>query len=280
VDDEMRTSDPRVWALGDMVEVRDFVTGRRTLAPLAGPANRQGRVAAESILGRPRPFRGVQGTAICGVFGWAAVITGASEKALRKAGRDGFQSVYLHPGHHVGYYPGAQPIYLKVVFDERDGRVLGAQGVGAEGVDKRIDAIALAIQMGATVRDLEEAELCYAPQFGAAKDPVNLAGMIAANVLRGDLAQASWDAVPGADALLLDVRDAAECLAGRVEGALNIPLTELRRRYEELPRDREIWAYCAAGQRSYFACRFLRQMGFRVRNLPGGFKTYGQFLAR
>ena len=279
VDDLMRTSDPHVWALGDMVEVRDAVTGGWSLIPLAGPANRQGRVAAEAILGRPRPFRGVQGTAICGVFGWAAALTGASEKTLQRGGRTDYECVYLHPGHHVGYYPGAQPIYLKILFAKGDGRVLGAQAVGAEGVDKRIDAIAIAIQQNATVYDLEEAELCYAPQFGAAKDPVNLAGMIASNILRGDVVQAHWASVGTPDAFILDVRDPKECEAGQVPGATNIPLPQLRKRTAELPRDREIWVYCAAGQRSYYAYRFLVQQGFRVRNLPGGYKTYRQFEA-
>jgi NADPH-dependent 2,4-dienoyl-CoA reductase/sulfur reductase-like enzyme/rhodanese-related sulfurtransferase len=277
VDDTMRTSDPHIWAVGDMVEVRDAVTGAWSVIPLAGPANRQGRLAAESILGRPRPFRGVHGTAICGVFGWAAATTGASEKALKNVGRTDIQSVYLHPGHHVGYYPGAQPIYLKLIFATGDGRVLGAQAVGAEGVDKRIDAIAMAIQKGATVYDLEEAELCYAPQFGAAKDPVNVAGMIASNILRGDLEQAKWQQLSDTKAVVLDVRETEEWAGGHVEGALHIPLSELRRRTNELPRDREIWVYCAAGQRSYYAHRYLTLNGFRVRNLPGGYKTYRQF---
>jgi NADPH-dependent 2,4-dienoyl-CoA reductase/sulfur reductase-like enzyme/rhodanese-related sulfurtransferase len=280
VDETMRTSDSDIWAVGDMIEVRDYVTGAWSLIPLAGPANRQGRLAAEAIAGRPRPFRGVQGTAVCGLFGVTAALTGASEKSLQRAGRTDYESVYLHPGHHVGYYPGAQPMYLKLLFARGDGRVLGAQAVGAEGVDKRIDAIAVAIQKGATVYDLEEAELCYAPQFGAAKDPVNVAGMIASNVLRGDVELASWLEIESTSALVLDVREAVEVAAGQVPGARNIPLSQLRARAEELPRDREIWIYCAAGQRSYYANRFLAQRGFRVRNLSGGFKTYRQFIAR
>jgi NADPH-dependent 2,4-dienoyl-CoA reductase/sulfur reductase-like enzyme/rhodanese-related sulfurtransferase len=280
VDETMRTSDADVWAVGDMVEVRDFVTGAWSLIPLAGPANRQGRLAAEAIAGRPRAFRGVQGTAVCGLFGWTAALTGASERSLQRAGRTDYERVFLHPGHHVGYYPGAQPMYLKLLFARGDGRVLGAQAVGAEGVDKRIDVIAAAIQKGATVYDLEEAELCYAPQFGAAKDPVNIAGMIASNVLRGDVELASWRDLEHTNVLILDVREAAEVAAGRVPGSLNIPLSQLRTRAEELPRDREIWVYCAAGQRSYYAARFLAQRGFRIRNLSGGFKTYGQFAAR
>jgi len=273
----MRTSDPAIWAVGDMVEVKDFVTGAWALIPLAGPANRQGRLAAESIAGRPRPFRGVQGTAVCGLFGLAAAMTGATEKSLGRAGIGDYERVYLHPGHHVGYYPGARPIYVKLLFAKADGRVLGAQAVGEEGAEKRIDVIAMAIAKGATVFDLEEAELCYAPQFGAAKDPVNLAGMIGANIVRGDFSLARWEDLDTARTTLLDVREAAELKLGYVPQAVNIPLSQLRDRYQELPRDREIWIYCQAGQRSYYANRFLLQKGYRVRNLPGGYKTFRQF---
>lgn len=277
VDEAMRTSDPHIWAVGDAVEVRDAVTGEWCLAPLAGPANRQGRIAAESICGRPSKFRGVQGTVICACLGLTAAMTGASEKRLRAAGITGFEAVYLHPGSHAGYYPGARPIHMKLLFSARDGRVLGAQATGYEGVDKRIDVIAMAIQMRATVADLAEAELCYAPQFGAAKDPVNLAGMIASNVLAGDLPLADWRQVENTDALLLDVREPLEFARDHLEGAVNIPLSQLRERYTELPGDREIWVHCAIGQRSYYAVRFLAQKGFRVRNLPGGLMTGWSF---
>ena len=168
------------------------MTGQDTVLPLAGPANRQGRVAAESIAGRATQFRGMQATAVVGVLGLTVASTGASEKGLRRAGVTNFEKVYLHPGHHAGYYPGAQPIHLKLLFSVPDGRILGAQAVGLEGVEKRIDVIATAIQFGGTVHDLAEAELCYAPQFGAAKDPVNLAGMLAENVLNGDMPVADW----------------------------------------------------------------------------------------
>src|SRR5581483_4698565 len=240
VDARMRTPDPRVWAVGDAVEVRDVVTGQETILPLAGPANRQGRIAADTICGRATEFRGVQGTAVVGLFGLIAACTGASEKGLRRAGVTRFERVYLHPGHHAGYYPGARPIHLKVLFTVPDGRVLGAQAVGEEGVEKRIDVIAIAIQLGATVRDLAEAELCYAPQFGAAKDPVNVAGMIAANYLDGDMPLADWATVGADGAVVLDVREPAEFAAGHVPGAVNIPLSALRRRCTELPRDRDI----------------------------------------
>lgn len=279
VDAHMRTSDPHIWAVGDAVEVADVVLGQETILPLAGPANRQGRIVAASIAGRPAGFRGVQGTAVVGVMGLTVASTGASEKGLRRTGRADFSAVYLHPGHHAGYYPGARPIHLKLLFSVPDGRVLGAQAVGAEGVEKRIDVIATTIQFGGTVHDLAEAELCYAPQFGAAKDPVNVAGMLAANVLAGDTALADWRALATTEALLLDVREPAEFSGGHIPGAINVPLSELRRRYAELPADREIWIYCGVGQRAYFATRFLAMHGYRARNLSGGFETYKAFAA-
>jgi NADPH-dependent 2,4-dienoyl-CoA reductase/sulfur reductase-like enzyme/rhodanese-related sulfurtransferase len=274
VDDQMRTSDPRIWAVGDAVEVPDVVTGQETVLPLAGPANRQGRVAAESIAGRATRFRGVQATAVVGVLGLTVASTGASEKGLKRAGVTNVQTVYLHPGHHAGYYPGARPIHLKLLFSTPDGRILGAQAVGHEGVEKRIDVLATAIQFGGTVHDLAEAELCYAPQFGAAKDPVNLAGMLAQNVLNGDMPVARWGELGHTDALVLDVREPSEYAAGHIPAALNIPLSELRRRYEELPTQRDIWICCGVGQRAYYATRFLAQHGYRAWNLPGGYATY------
>ena len=270
VDESMRTSDPRILAVGDAVETVDVVTGLRQLTPLAGPANRQGRVAAEAISGRGTHFRGAQGTAVCGAFGLTMASTGASEKALRRAGIADYEKVYLHPGHHVAYYPGARPIHLKLLFRRSDGRVLGAQAVGEEGVDKRIDVIATAIQLGGTVHDLGEAELCYAPQFGAAKDPVNLAGFIAENVRNGDMPLVT----PQEGALVLDVREPAECANGMLPGAVNIPLHQLRARVEELPRGTPIHVYCAVGQRGYYAVRLLRQSGFDASNFSGGWQTW------
>ena len=274
VDSRMRTSDPDIWAVGDAVEVRNRITGQWELTPLAGPANRQGRIAADVICGRESHFSGVQATAVCGFFGLTVALTGATEKTLRRAGMEDFKAVYLHPNQHAGYYPGAKPIHLKMLFRPSDGLLLGAQAVGEEGVERRIDVIAMAIQMGATIFDLEEAELCYAPQYGSAKDPVNLAGMVACNVMRGDVALAPWSELDGTGAFLLDVREAEEFRDGHVDGAINIPLGKLRSRYEGLPRDREIWVYCRAGHRSYYACRFLTQNGFAVRNLTGGYQTY------
>lgn len=276
VDARMRTSDPDIYAVGDVVEMKDVLTGEPVFVPLAGPANRQGRIAADAICGRDAKFRGVQGTAVCGVFGLTVAMTGCTEKALRRLGREDFEAVYLHPGHHVAYYPGAKPIHLKLICERGSGRLLGAQAVGAEGVERRIDVISMALQMGATVFDLEEAELCYAPQYGAAKDPVNVAGMIAANVLRGDAALASWRA-PSGGAFYLDVREPDEFARGHLPGAVNVPLGQLRERHSELPKDREIRVNCGVGQRSYYAVRFLRQLGYDARNLPGGYQTWRAF---
>jgi len=279
VDDQMRTNDPHIWAVGDAIETRDMITGQPTVIPLAGPANRQGRVAADAINGRPTKFRGIQGTAVCGVFGLTVASTGASEKGLRRAGSMDFEKIYLHPGHHVSYFPGAKPINIKLLFRKSDGRVLGAQAIGEAGVERRIDIIATAIQFGGTVFDLEECELCYAPQFGAAKDPVNYAGMIAANHLRGDLPLADWAALAGNGAEIVDVRDADEFVAGHIPGAINLPLNEIRQRLGDLPRDREVWLYCGVGQRAYYATRTLLQHGYNVRNLPGGWRTYLDLIA-
>jgi NADPH-dependent 2,4-dienoyl-CoA reductase/sulfur reductase-like enzyme/rhodanese-related sulfurtransferase len=270
VDDHMRTSDPDIFAVGDATEVRDFVTGEWALVALAGPANRQGRIAADVIAGREASFRGAQGTSIIGLFGGAAAWTGASEKTLKRLGDSDYEKIYLFPNSHAGYYPGAKMIGMKLLFRKSDGRVLGAQAVGLDGpaVDKRISALAVAIQMRATVYELEESELCYAPQFGSAKDAVNFAGMVAADVLRGDMPIAHWSDTT--DAFLLDVRQPVELVVERVPGAINIPLPQLRARLSELPRDREIRVICRSAQRAYYATRVLLQNGFNVRNLSGG----------
>ena len=270
VDEHMRTSDPDIFAVGDAVEVRDFVTGQWSLVALAGPANRQGRIAADVIAGRDSRFRGTQGTSIIGLFGGAAAWTGASEKTLEKLGDKDFEKIYLFPNSHAGYYPGARMIGMKVLFRKSNGLLLGAQALGEDGpaVDKRISALAVALQMKATIYDLEEAELCYAPQFGSAKDAVNFAGMVAADVLHGDMPLAHWNSLNGA--LLLDVRQPVELVVESVPGAVNIPLPQLRARLGELPRDREILVICRSAQRAYYATRILLQNGFKARNISGG----------
>jgi NADPH-dependent 2,4-dienoyl-CoA reductase/sulfur reductase-like enzyme/rhodanese-related sulfurtransferase len=274
VDDSMRTNDPDIYAVGDAIEVRDVVTGLPQTLALAGPANRQGRIAADAMFGRPASFRGVQTTSVCGVFDLTVASTGATEKALARAGIGNYEAIYLHPGHHVGYYPGARLIHMKLLFSRPEGRILGMQAVGEQGAERRVDVVAMAIQKNATVFDLEEAELCYAPQFGAAKDPINLAGMIAANVLRGDHPVVHWKQAIPDDVVLVDVRDPHEYAAESVPGAVNLPLPELRRRMDELPEGREVWTYCVVGQRAYYATRALLQRGHAVRNLSGGLLTW------
>ncbi|MCE9591289.1 MAG: FAD-dependent oxidoreductase [Planctomycetes bacterium] len=280
VNERLQTSDPDIYAVGDAIEVKDVVSGDPTQVPLAGPANRQGRIAADNVFGRPANYRGTQGTAIVGVFDRTAAMTGSSEKTLRRANRP-FRKIYVHPAHHAGYYPGADSMTLKLLFDPTTGRVLGAQAVGGAGVDKRIDVLAVAIQAGMTVFDLEEMELAYAPQFGSAKDPVNMAGFVAAGLLRGEHPQLDVDtclAAPVADQpFLLDVRTPQEFASGHIPGALNIPVDDLRSRLGKLPRNRKIAAYCQVGQRGYLATRILLQSGFSAANLGGGYKTYKLF---
>ena len=288
VDEFMRTTDPAIWAAGDVVEVNNRVTGEWQLMPLAS-ANRQGRIAATAIIrsfqGKldtsppPMRFEGVLGTAVCEVFGLTVAATGASEKALRKAGMTDYQKIYLHPGHHASYFPGAKPIHIKLLFSTTDGRILGAQAVGEEDVARRIDVIATAMSGGATVYDLEELELCYAPQFGAAKDPANMTGMVAANHLRGDLPLADWADLNKTEALLLDVRSPDEYERGHIPGAMNIPLEELRTHLGQLPKEREIQLVCGVGQRAYYATRILMQNGFQVKILSGGMQTFETWIA-
>jgi NADPH-dependent 2,4-dienoyl-CoA reductase/sulfur reductase-like enzyme/rhodanese-related sulfurtransferase len=276
-DDRMRTNDPDIFAVGDAIETTDVVHGGRTQVPLGGPANRQGRIAADNALGRDSKYRGTQGTAVVGVFGLTAAMTGMSEKALLRE-KMPYRRVYVHPLNHAGYYPGAERMHLKLLFEPDSGRVLGAMAVGGAGVDKRIDVIAMAIQSGMTVFDLEEVELCYAPQFGSAKDAVNMAGFVAAGTLRGDHPQVEIDAImalPETDRpLLLDVRNADELAKGAIPGAVSIPLGQLRDRLGDLPKDRRIACYCQVGQRGYVATRVLLQHGFQAANVDGGYEAY------
>ena len=268
VDDHMRTSDPDIFAVGDAIEVKDFITGEWNLVALAGPANRQGRIAADVIAGRNSRFRGTQGTSVIGLFGATAAWTGVSEKTLKRRGDTDYEKIYLYPNSHAGYYPGAKPIALKIIFRKSDGRLLGAQGLGMDGVEKRIDVFAAMLQLGGTIYDLEEAELCYAPPFGSAKDPMNFAGMIAADILRGDMLISHWNTAR--TGFILDVRDPIELAVEQVDGAVNIPMKDLRERINEIPRDREINVICRSGQRAYSAQRILAQNGFDAKTVSGG----------
>lgn len=278
VNEHLQTSDPHIWAVGDAIEVRDAVTDTWNLMPLAGPANRQGRIAADNIFGRPSRYLGTWGTAVLRLFGLTAACTGANEKALRRAGIP-FEVIHLHPASHASYYPGAEPMALKLIFSLDSGKLLGGQAVGGDGVDKRIDVLATALQAGMSVDDLAELELAYAPPFGSAKDPVNLAGMVAQDVRMGLVRLAQWYEIAELDlqkTVLLDVRDDAERRSGSIPGSIHVPLPQLRVHLDELPApgDREIIVYCRSGQRSYYACRILSQHGFQVRNLTGSYRTW------
>lgn len=271
VDDQMRTSDPAIFAVGDAVEVVDVLTGGPMLLALAGPANRQGRIAADAICGRDSRFRGVQATSICEVFGMSVASTGLTEKAARRAGMS-FSKVYLHPKNHVSYYPGAETIHLKLLYDPESGAILGGQATGMADVARKIDVLSAYIQKGGTVYDLAEGEFCYAPQAGAAKDALNYAGMIAVNDLEGLSPLAQWDAI-AENAVLVDVREPAEYGAGHAPGAISIPLNSVRSRMDRVPRNKPVFVYCGVGQRGHYAARILRQNGRNAQNLSGGWTT-------
>jgi NADPH-dependent 2,4-dienoyl-CoA reductase/sulfur reductase-like enzyme/rhodanese-related sulfurtransferase len=275
VDEGMRTNDSSIWAVGDAVEVPSFGSDRPSLIPLAGPAARQGRIAADNILGRDTRYKATQGTAICKVFDLTFAMTGLSETMLKRTEQP-YRRIYVYPADHATYYPGAHPIALKLLFSPGEGKILGAQAVGRAGVDKRIDVLAVAMRAGLTVLDLEDLELCYAPPYGSAKDAVNMAGFAASNVLGGDAGV--WEpeelASAAEDQVLLDVRTFQEHAQGSIPGASCAPLDELRDRWEDLPREKELLVYCQAGLRGYVAVRFLTQRGFRARNLSGGFNRW------
>ncbi|QCX73990.1 Coenzyme A disulfide reductase [Streptomyces sp. YIM 121038] len=277
VDACQRTSDPRVYAVGDAAEKRDALTGEPALVPLANLANRHGRLVADVIAGRPVRAREAAGTAVVKVFGRTAAATGWNEKRLRAAGRP-YQAVHLHPGSHAGYYPGASPIALKVLYDPDDLRILGAQAVGTEGVEKRVDVIATAMAGGLTAPDLADLELAYAPPYGSAKDSVNMAGMIAENLATGTGRAVQWhelDAALADGAALIDVRTAAEHARGSIPGALNIPVDQLRDRLDEIPAGQPLIVHCQVGLRGHTAARLLTQLtGRPTANLDGGYATW------
>ncbi|MHB1392178.1 MAG: FAD-dependent oxidoreductase [Clostridia bacterium] len=280
VNEYLQTSDPDIYALGDAIEVTDYVSGNPVLIPLAGPANKQGRIAANNIAGRKETYKGTQGTAIAKVFDIAAASTGTNEKTLKKLGKElgkDYIATITHSASHAGYYPGGSTMAIKTIYTP-EGRVLGAQIVGFDGVDKRIDYIAIAVRHRMTVHDLQEFELAYAPPFSSAKDPVNMAGYVGSNILDGDVRAAYWNEAMNADmskTFLLDVREPSEYEQGHIPNAVNIPLGQIRSRLNEIPWDKEIIVNCQVGLRSYIGVRMLMQNGFeKVRNLSGGNKTY------
>ena len=273
-DAQMRTADPDIFAVGDVVAVKDPVFGQPTAVPLAGPANRQGRIAADNVLGRGRSYEGTFGASVVKVGKLTAASCGHTEARLKAMGKP-YQKVYLHAGSHAGYYPGATTLHIKLLFGG-DGQIYGGQVVGAEGADKRADVLAVAMRAGMTVRQLAELELCYAPPFSSAKDPITVAGMIATNALDGVTTLAQADVLP-ADVLLLDVREPAELAQGALKGAVNIPLHQLRARAFELPKERKIVVFCQVGLRGYVAERILKQLGHDAANLSGGYLTWKQY---
>lgn len=276
VDEHQRTSDPSIFAVGDAVVKRDALTGGQALVPLAGPANRHGRLVADVIAGRPVASRPVLGTAVVGAFGLVAAATGWTEKRATAAGRK-VRAIHTHPANHAGYYPGAEGMSLKLVVDAETDAILGAQGVGGAGVDKRIDVIATAMHGGLTASDLADLELSYAPQFGSAKDPVNMLGFIAENLRDGLTETVQWHEVEAEVAKgvqLIDVRTPGEYARGTVDGAVNIPVDDLRARLDEVADD--VIVHCQVGLRGYIAARTLAQHGRRVRNLDGGYRTWAR----
>jgi NADPH-dependent 2,4-dienoyl-CoA reductase/sulfur reductase-like enzyme/rhodanese-related sulfurtransferase len=275
-DHHMRTSDPSIYAVGDSVQVTDTVTGEPVVIPLAGPANRQGRIAADNIAGRDSSYSSTQGTGIVKLFELTAGMTGATERTLKRLGRD-YLKVHVHPNGHASYYPGTHAMHLKVLFNATDGQLLGAQAVGVDGVDKRIDVLAVAIRAGMTIEDLEHLELAYAPPYGSAKDPVNMAGFVGGNLLRGDVAlwyAEEWPELPEG-AVLLDVRSALEHEQWAIPGSILIPHKELRSRLADVPAGAPVYVYCRSGFRSYLAQRILAQSGWPdARTLAGGELTF------
>ncbi len=279
VNAHMQTSNPDVYAAGDAVEVKDTITGSDTLIALAGPANRQGRIAADHIFGRYSTYQSTQGTAIVKVFEMTGGATGATEKTLKQQNID-YRKVYLHPSGHAGYYPGTAPMHIKLLFAPENGRILGAQVVGYDGVDKRIDVFATALRGNMTVNDLEMLELAYAPPYGSAKDPVNMAGFIASNLLKGDIEFWYAEDYPTITegSMIIDVRGTTEFETWHIPEATNIPLGKLRSQLDKLPKDQPLFLYCRVGFRSYLAHRILVQSGFsKVRTLAGGSKTFCSF---
>ena len=277
VDEHMLTSDGDIYAVGDAVQVKNYVTGQDALIALAGPANKQGRIAADNICGIESAFTGSQGSSVLKLFDLTVATTGLTEGAAKAAGLDA-DYVVLSPASHATYYPGAGSMTMKVLFERSDGRILGAQIIGTDGADKRIDVIATAIRANMTATDLTELDLAYAPPYSSAKDPVNMAGYMIENILEGRVEQLTWEQAlaPAEDEVLLDARTPGEVARGSIDGALHIPLDELREHLNELPRDKRLRVFCQSGLRSYVACRILMQHGFSCANVAGGYGFFQQ----
>lgn len=276
VNDFLQTSNEDIYAVGDAVEVFDYISGTKAMIPLAGPANRQGRMAANNMMCKNEKYQGTLGTSIAKVFDLTVAATGSNEKTLKRLGLN-YEVVHIHPSSHAGYYPGAAPIALKLIFDKETGKIFGAQAVGADGVDKRIDVIATAIKGGLTVEDLTNLELSYAPPFSSAKDPVNMAGYVATNIMEGELEHIQWhevDKIVSEGGLLIDVREPLEREFGFLEGSINISLNDLRNKLIDIPKDKTVYVSCQVGLRGYLASRILKNNGYHVKNVNGGWKTY------
>jgi CoA-disulfide reductase len=276
INEYLQTSNEDIYAVGDAVEVVDYMNGTKAMIPLAGPANRQGRIAANNMMGKKEKYQGTLGTSIAKVFDLTVAATGANEKTLKRLDVD-YEVVHIHPSSHAGYYPGAAPIALKVIFDKETGKIFGAQAVGVDGVDKRIDVIATAIKGGLTVEDLTNLELSYAPPFSSAKDPVNMAGYVATNIMEGELEHIQWhevDEIVSEGGLLIDVREPMEREFGFIEGSINISLNDLRTKVDEIPKDKTVYVSCQVGLRGYLASRILKNNGYHVKNVDGGWKTF------
>jgi len=280
VNNKMQTSDPDIYAAGDAIEVKSIVTGKNVWIPLAGPANKQGRVAGCNAAGGNLEFKGVVGSSIIKVFDWALAKVGLSETECKDQGLN-YNVTIVHPLHHAGYYPGGKQLTIKLIFDSTTGRIYGAQVIGKEGVDKRADVIATAIYAGLTVFDLENLDLVYAPPFSSAKDPVIMAGMTASNIIRGEvkniLPDRVFELIDNPDYIVLDVRTPEEYEFGHIKGAVNIPVDELRNRLSELPKDKKIIVYCGVGFRSYHGCLILKANGFDCLNMSGGWTSWRMY---
>jgi rhodanese-related sulfurtransferase len=276
VDKHMQTSDKDIYAVGDVIQITNFITNELTTAPLAGPANRQGRIAADNIAGRDSEYIGVLGTAVLQIFSQTAAQTGLTEKQLAKTDIK-FEKMYVHPKNHAGYYPEAFPIHLKLLYEVDRGKILGAQAIGGDGTEKRIDVIATVIYYGGTIYDLQDLELSYAPPFGSARDAVNMVGFAASNVHMGDVKLWHWhdaEKISKEECTIIDVRMPEDYEAGTLPGAINIPLGQIRSRLNEIPKDKPVYVNCMVGFSSYIAYRILQANGYDVRNLAGGYQTY------